>query len=33
MNAALAHDAEQASDLLIEHYRRTGEYFIAQMDV
>jgi len=33
LNVALAHDAELASELLIEHYRRTGEYFIAQMDV
>ncbi|MEL6682740.1 MAG: GntR family transcriptional regulator [Pseudomonadota bacterium] len=33
MTAALAHDAAMASKLLIEHYRRTGEYFIAQMDV
>ncbi|MEL6641156.1 MAG: GntR family transcriptional regulator, partial [Pseudomonadota bacterium] len=33
MNAALAHDAQASSELLMEHYRRTGDYFIAQMDV
>jgi len=33
LNAALAQDAEKASELLIEHYRRTGAYFSAQLDV
>lgn len=33
MNAALERDADTASALLIEHYRRTGDYFIAQMEV
>ncbi|MEL6573317.1 MAG: GntR family transcriptional regulator [Pseudomonadota bacterium] len=32
MNAALEHDADATSALLLEHYRRTGEYFSAQME-
>lgn len=32
MNAALERDADTASELLISHYRRTGDYLSAQMD-
>jgi DNA-binding GntR family transcriptional regulator len=31
-NAALAHDADLATELLIEHYHRTGAYLSRQMD-
>lgn len=32
-NAALAHDADLATERLIEHYHRTGAYLSRQMDV
>ncbi len=31
-DATLRRDADAASELLISHYRRTGEYFISQME-
>lgn len=31
-DATLQRDADAASELLISHYRRTGEYFISQME-
>ena len=31
-DATIKRDADAASALLISHYRRTGEYFISQMD-
>lgn len=31
LNAALSRDAEHACELLLSHYRRTGEYFSSQM--
>lgn len=33
LEAALEHDADTATALLISHYRRTGEYLSRQMDV
>lgn len=33
MNAALEGNADDASALLIDHYRRTGQYLAAQMEV
>ena len=32
MNAALERNGDKASALLIAHYRRTGDYFISQME-
>lgn len=32
LDAALNQDADQACDLLLSHYRRTGEYLSKQMD-
>ncbi len=32
MNGALEGDADRTSALLMDHYRRTGQYFSAQMD-
>lgn len=32
LNAALERDADRASAQLLEHFRRTGEYFLAQME-
>ena len=31
-DATLKREADTASDLLVKHYRRTGEYFISQME-
>lgn len=32
LDATLDHDADRATKLLIDHYRRTGEYLSSQMD-